>query len=428
VIPFEVGRRPTEGRWETVRLKDITSYVNRGVAPAYTDEPSGTVAFSQKCVRADRSVDPSLGRPMRPITEDKTSSVLREEDMCINSTGVGTLGRVGFIREIDVTGTTLVADGHVTVLRANPSRVLPRYLWYLLSTDVFYDVANASLAVGSTNQMELGRDSIRSLGIALPLAEEQRCIVERLDAELARIDELIAEQRRVTSLLEERRWSFIDTQFTNVGTETAPLSRFVVASCDGPFGSSLASRHYSNHGARVVRLGNLGRAIFKTDDQAFITLEYFESLRRHEVLPGDLLVAGLGDPANPVGRACVAPSDISPAIVKADCFRFRLDERRLNARFVALWFSSPRGSRLFGRAAKGSTRQRVNLGRVLPMGVPFVSLEIQLRLVAAVDEYVSDVSVLNRDISKQVVLLSEHRKALVTAAVTGGLDAMGKTA
>lgn len=64
-----------------------------------------------------------------------------------------------------------------------------------------------------------------------------------------------------------------------------PLGRFVEVITDGPFGSSLTSNHYSDDGARVIRLGNIGSAKFKRDDQAFIPLEYFRQLRRHEVKP-----------------------------------------------------------------------------------------------------------------------------------------------
>ena len=35
---FTVGRRPFDAIWPTFRLKDITSYLNRGVSPAYSDE------------------------------------------------------------------------------------------------------------------------------------------------------------------------------------------------------------------------------------------------------------------------------------------------------------------------------------------------------------------------------------------------------
>jgi exodeoxyribonuclease VII large subunit len=41
----------------------------------------------------------------------------------------------------------------------------------------------------------------------------------------------------------------------------------------------------------------------------------YEQFLRHRVREGDLLIAGLGDPNNHAGRACVAP-DLGPAIVK----------------------------------------------------------------------------------------------------------------
>jgi hypothetical protein len=38
---------------------------------------------------------------------------------------------------------------------------------------------------------------------------------------------------------------------------------------DGPFGSKLASRHYTMSGARVIRLQNIGDCIFN-DERAYI--------------------------------------------------------------------------------------------------------------------------------------------------------------
>jgi type I restriction enzyme S subunit len=60
----------------------------------------------------------------------------------------------------------------------------------------------------------------------------------------------------------------------------------------------------------------------------------------HEVQEGDLLIAGLGDDNNLVGRACVAPKDIAPCLVKADCFRFRLDTNRVSPKFLAYQLSA----------------------------------------------------------------------------------------
>src|SRR4051812_12193420 len=90
---------------------------------------------------------------------------------------------------------------------------------------------------------------------------------------------------------------------------------------DGPFGSNLKSEHYTETGARVVRLQNIGEGVF-LDAEAHISLERFDRLRKHEVEAGDVLVAMLGEV---LPRACIAPISLGLAIVKADCVRVRID-------------------------------------------------------------------------------------------------------
>ncbi|MEV7271413.1 restriction endonuclease subunit S [Streptomyces bacillaris] len=156
-----------------------------------------------------------------------------------------------------------------------------------------------------------------------------------------------------------------------------PLRRFIVDITDGPFGSSLTSSHYSDEGARVIRLGNIGAAQFKDSDAAYISLEYFNELRRHEVLPGDLIIAGLGDGNHPVGRACVAPNNLGPAIVKADCFRVRLDEERLTHIYAAWALSSSFVSDQVSSLTRGSTRARINLEVAREIKLPIPPVEEQ---------------------------------------------------
>ena len=97
--------------------------------------------------------------------------------------------------------------------------------------------------------------------------------------------------------------------------ECLALARVSISRCDGPFGSGLKSEHYSNEGVRVVRLQNIGWAGFSDSDQAYIDEAYARELGDHSVYSGDLLIAGLGDEGHPVGRACVAPAGIEPAMV-----------------------------------------------------------------------------------------------------------------
>ena len=117
--------------------------------------------------------------------------------------------------------------------------------------------------------------------------------------------------------------------------EVLPLRRITLRRCDGPFGSGLSSRHYTDSGIRVVRLQNIGHGEFRNGTSAFISAAHYATLGDHGVLHNDVLIAGLGDERHPAGRACVAPTDIEPAMVKADCFRFRLNQERAFPAFVA---------------------------------------------------------------------------------------------
>ncbi|MET8184958.1 restriction endonuclease subunit S [Streptomyces sp. NPDC005246] len=184
---------------------------------------------------------------------------------------------------------------------------------------------------------------------------------------------------------------------------TFPLRRFITSITDGPFGSSLTSNHYSDTGARVVRLGNIGSAQFKDHDAAFIPLDYYKQLQQHVVRSGDLLIAGLGDTNNPVGRACVAPDHLGPAIVKADCFRARLDEDRLTHRYAAWALSSSFVSDQVSTLTRGSTRARINLEVAREVQLPNPPLEEQWRIATFLD---AETTHIDRLVSLQTAVLA----------------------
>lgn len=206
--------------------------------------------------------------------------------------------------------------------------------------------------------------------------------------------------------------SEIDTPWPMV-----PLSRGTIEMCDGPFGSSLTSAHYTPTGPRVIRLGNIGQAAFRGDDQARICEAHFANLRRHAVLGGDLLVAGLGDENHPLGRACVAPEGLGPAVVKADCFRFRLSSSVFDQRFVAWALSSTVGQFAARSISRGSTRSRANLGGVASIRVPCPPVVVQRTIadfLAAETARIDDLVAVRK---RQMQLLQEREAAARDGAI-----------
>ncbi|MFF1655758.1 restriction endonuclease subunit S [Streptomyces sp. NPDC058255] len=280
------------------------------------------------------------------------------------------------------------------------------------------------LTSGMIGMVHVTKDELGRVPIPLPPPEEQRRIADFLDAETARIEKLSAHRRAQMELLTER--------FNTVWGETieadgnragwSPIRRFLDAITDGPFGSALTSSHYTDSGARVIRLGNIGRGNFRNHDAAFISSTYFMQLQRHEAVGGDLVVAGLGDQNNPLGRACVVPEGLGPAIVKADCFRLRLHKARMLHEYAAWALSSPPVSEQIAVLARGSTRARINLEIVREVAVPAPSITQQLRAMTFLAEARSVTESARTRCSRQLDLLAERRQALITAAVTGQID------
>lgn len=153
---------------------------------------------------------------------------------------------------------------------------------------------------------------------------------------------------------------------------------------DGPFGSHLTSAHYTEQGPRVVRLQNIGDGRF-VDARAHISQQHFESLRAHEVLPGDLLVASLGE-APP--RACLAPSALGQAIVKADCIRVRLAPS-VDARWVMYALQTPAVRRWAAERMYGVGRPRLGLKSIRAIPVPLPPLVEQRRIVEILEDHLS---------------------------------------
>jgi type I restriction enzyme, S subunit len=203
--------------------------------------------------------------------------------------------------------------------------------------------------------------------------------------------------------------------------EIMPLQRITVDKCDGPFGSGLKSEHYTDKGVRVIRLQNIRNATFDESDAAFIDVQYYASLGGHDVRKGDLLIAGLGDDRNTVGRACVAPPHIEPAMVKADCFRFRLREKRASVGFVAAQLTA--GSQFdAGMLSSGSTRSRIPLSTMAMRKVSLPPLPEQFAILDFLDRETAKIDSSVEEQHHLIVLLKEKRQAVISDAVTKGLD------
>ena len=147
--------------WGREALGNITSLIRRGISPSYVDL-GGTSVLNQKCIREQKVLFTEARRHAALIEADD-DRLLQHLDVLINSTGVGTLGRVAFVKRLNEEHTTV--DSHVTIVRANAKQIHPDYLsWTMLRLQSMIEAA----ANGSTGQVELNKPFLEELNIVIP--------------------------------------------------------------------------------------------------------------------------------------------------------------------------------------------------------------------------------------------------------------------
>lgn len=317
-----------------------------------------------------------------------------------------------------------------------------KFLDYLVRSNEYIRYYKAFSSGVIDSRLRLYPESFGRLYVGFPPMKEQTTIAAFLDHETARIDALIEEQQRLIALLKEKRQAVISHAVTKgldpnmpmkdsgvewlgdvpAHWEVCKLSHVTDSRCDGPFGSALKSSHYTDEGVRVIRLQNIKYGTFNNSDAAYIDEDYYKnSIDKSDVIENDILIAGLGDEKNLVGRACVAPVDIYPAMVKADCFRFRLKLEKTNPYFMALQLSS--GAKAdAGILATGSTRSRIPLSTMSSRKIAVPDLSEQRKIFSYIDDKNKKFDALINDSLWNIELLLERRSALISAAVTGKID------
>ena len=167
-VDSELGLIP-QG-WKVGCLDYLCSFISRGLTPKY-DETSDELILGQTCVR-NNIVTLNNARRHRP--KSKTEKWVQQWDVLLNSTGIGSLGRVGVVYfKMD----NVAIDSHITVVRTSK----PLYRHYVGRNLLSRQLEIENMAVGSTGQTELPRDRVKAMTIIIPSDDaltKFNCIIE----------------------------------------------------------------------------------------------------------------------------------------------------------------------------------------------------------------------------------------------------------
>lgn len=375
-------------RWPTVRLSEVAEHCLGKMLDAQKNKGRPLPYLRNPNVRwFDIDTTDLRTMPFEPYEDERYG--LQKGDVVVCEGGEA--------------GRAAIWDGRLpnvkfqkAIHRVRPGPSLDaRYLVHRLMTD-YSDGRLADYYTGATIKHLTGQDLGR-YQFPLPPIQEQRRIAEILD----KADALRAKRRAALAQLDALTQSIFLDMFGDPATNPkgwpcVQLGTLSTKFSDGPFGSNLKSDHYTASGVRVVRLQNIGVGEFLGADIAYISEDHFRNLRKHECLPGDVLVGTLGDPNL---RACIQPRWLSVALNKADCVQIRPDERTATSEFVCFLLNQPGTQRMAQDLMHGQTRIRISMGRLRSLAIPVPPIGLQ------------------RDFTQQVAamqtLKTAHRASLV---------------
>ena len=288
-----------------------------------------------------------------------------------------------------------------------------------------------NLASGG-GQPNVNQEILRGLRIPCPDLTEQTAIAEFLDRETAKIDDLVAEQRRLMELLKEKRQAVISHAVTKGLNPNAPMkSSGIEWLGDVPEGWEVTNikrvatiRYgigepptYYDNGTPLIRATNVHAGEIFNEGLVFVDPIEIPEKRIVWLSAGDIIVVRSGAYT---GDSAIIPAGFGPCIAGFDMV---LTCRSANPEFLQF--------ALLSKYLKGGQIDLQKMRAAQPhlnaeeLGSCFFLLPIaeeQEMIVQFLKAEVKEYAALTAESQRAIDLLQERRTALISAAVTGQID------
>lgn len=300
----------------------------------------------------------------------------------------GTIGRATYVPE----NTPEMNSNQAVAIIKLKDLCIPKYLSYFLNSNLAKRQISDSKVTATISNLSL--EMIKRIKIPLFSIPIQKKIVAKLDQTLAELEE---KKKEILSLIEQnkKRIDFFEKKWLNFiidkeiekhpkrkeWIETTLLELAQKGSdkfADGPFGSNLQVKDYTDSGIPIIRLQNIGESKFFDKNWKFTSQEKYEELVRHSTIPGDVIIAKM---AEPVARSTMVPSLFETYMMAADCVKVRINEEKAIPEFVSYAINSSFVRMQAIKFAQGMTRLRINLREIKKLKIPLPSLTTQKQIV-----------------------------------------------
>jgi type I restriction enzyme S subunit len=305
------------------------------------------------------------------------------------------------------------------VIRANPAKILPEWIWYFVRRLEFRTQGTFHFR-GAVGQQRVPVDYLENAQIPLPPLDEQRRIVGRIKECLSRVGEIERLRQESGMATEALLPSILNLEFQELLQSYESRSIGDIA---------IETRYGTSHKCTaeiteipVLRIPNIASGTIKFDDLKYCRLDSKE-LERLILKPGDLLFVRTNGSRELVGRCAIFENTSAQKYAFASyLIRVRLDYRRIRPHFLSYFLNSSLGRIELNKRRRTSAGQfNINSENLRSIPVPVPPVDIQDQIIRRLNQKRDALLELRFDIKKSNSDSTALRESILRKAFAGEL-------
>lgn len=323
---------------------------------------------------------------------------------------VGTIGRSCVVRNLDKPFTL---QRSVAVL--STEELIPEFLSYQFKAP-FIQEHFISSAKGSA-QKGIYLKQLKATNLVYPPIEEQKRIVEKLDALFTRIDTAIEHLQESVTLKNSLLQSALDGQFSAI---TDRMTIESLAEVKGgkrlPKGEKLSDEETEHPYIRVTDFTDKGT--IDLSGIKYISKEIHEQIKRYVISKDDLYISIAGT----IGKTGFVPSELDGANLTENAAKLVIkDKQQLDLSYLYLFTLTSDFSAQAGLATKTVAQPKLALTRLSKIEIPICSLEEQKSLVSTIEALKSKIHDADAVLLGKIEDLKSLKASILDSAFKGEL-------
>ena len=321
-------------------------------------------------------------------------------------------------------------NNHAHVLKVYENLVSSEYLMHILNSTDY------SLYITGSTRDKLNQDQLNNIPILIPSLESQEKITNYLDKKTSEIDENIAKNKELISLLEEKKTALINQVVTKGLNHNVPMKdsgiewigeipehwdvtkhKFLL---DKITDGSHTSVEILNEGLPFVTVSDLDeeKEYVDVENCKRISKEDYDFLVRNGCKPsiGDILFSQIGT----VGL--VVPVEDNDDYVLLSSISILTPSKNVDKRWLIYFLKSLITKNQWKKSMAGGAVKRITLNHISNFFVITPPYSEQKKISMFLDEEISRLNKIIKKIQENIDLLEEYKTSLIHHAVTGKID------